>query len=327
MKINRLKWSITAGVFLLIAAALLKLQNFARTITLRRLALFPRYLAERTPGELGLPFEEVWFESRDGLKLHGWYIPSPATGVAAPKNVTILMGHGHTTSKEPDLEYARFFHQAGYNVFTFDFRGHGRSEGPQGSSVGYWEKLDVHGAVDWLIGRGQERIAAFGISMGAAILIMATAENPFIRAVIADSAFAQLYRSIAAEINNMWRLPLWLARPLGYYSWRILAAHHRFPLKASSPADYVAAISPRPLLLIHGDQDRLTRVENAYLLSRLSAPPTQLWIQPGLGHVQGYQTYGPAYEKRLLDFLATVDWQKPLDLPAPSITLDGIRVS
>jgi hypothetical protein len=71
------------------------------------------------------------------------------------------------------------------NVFMFDFRSHSRSEGPPGTSMGYWEKLDVHGAVDWLLGRGETRFASFGISMGA--VIMVTAENPYIWAVIAEA--------------------------------------------------------------------------------------------------------------------------------------------
>jgi alpha/beta superfamily hydrolase len=57
----------------------------------------------------------------------------------------------------------------------FDFQGYGLSDGPPGTSMGYWEKLDVHGAVDWLLGRGETRFASFGISMGAVIMIMVTA--------------------------------------------------------------------------------------------------------------------------------------------------------
>lgn len=314
------------GLGLVLGLGWLRVRASLRQLTLQKLALMPRVIGPRNPRDLGMEYEEVWFTARDGVKLHGWYIPDPPGG-GETKNVTVIMGHGHAGNKEPDLEYAAFFYQAGYNVFMFDFRGHGRSEGPLGSSLGWAERYDVHGAVDFLLGRGQSRFAAFGISMGAAILIMAAAENPFIRAVIADSAYAHLYRSIAAEINNAYHLPMWFSRPVGYYGWQFLAVHHGFSPRSSSPADYVARIAPRPLLLIHGGEDTLTRVENAHILFKLAGQPKELWIEPGVAHAQSFVSYGRAYEERVLDFLARVDWQAPLTFEAPSHTLEGLPVS
>jgi uncharacterized protein len=317
--------ALKAGVGAATGAAWWLMRARLRRIVLNRLALFPRVVGPRTPQDLNMAFEEVWFPSRDGLKLHGWYIPASPEG-QPPKNITIISGHGHTGNKEPDLEYAAFFYRAGYNVFMFDFRGHGRSEGPRGASMGYWERLDVHGAVDWLLGRGQTRFAAFGISMGASILIMGAAENPYIRAVIADSPYAELSRSIAAEINNLYHIPSGLARLLSRYAWRILARHHHFPPRHTSPADYVAAIAPRPLFIIHGGADRLTRLENAYILYELAGWPKELWIQPEVAHAQSYVVYGQEYEQRVLKFLDTVDWEAPLELKAPEQTLEGFKV-
>ncbi len=320
---GRLTKGLIASTGLGLGGGLFWLRSKLRRTTLNRLALFPRQIGNRTPQDLGMAYEEVWFPARDGVKLHGWYIPA-SVGNPNRKNVTVIIGHGHTGNKEPDLEYVYFFQRAGYNVFSLDFRGHGRSEGDLGSSMGYWERLDVHGAVDWLLGRGQDRFAAFGISMGAAILIMAAAENPFIRAVVADSPYAHLYRSIAAEINNLYRLPMWFANILSRYAWRIMADHHGFPTKVASPADYVAGIAPRPLFIIHGEQDKLTRVENGYILYKLAKEPKELWVQPGVSHAAGYATYGPEYERCVLEFLDRVDWQAPPDLHAPAQTLDGI---
>lgn len=294
-------------------------------IVINRLAIFPHVVGPRTPRDLDMEFEEVWFPARDGLKLHGWFIPG-ATDGATPKNITVIAGHGHTGNKEPDLEYAAFFQKAGYNVFMFDFRGHGRSEGPRGTSMGYWEKLDVHGAVDYLLGRGETRFAAFGISMGAAIMIMATAENPYIRAVVADSPYAHLRRSIAAEINNIYHAPMFVARPLSRYAWAIFAKHHTLPRGKGNPADYVAAIAPRPLFIIHGEADMLTRVENAHILYELAGQPKELWIQPDVAHTKTYMVYGKEYEQRVLAFLDKVDWNTPVQLKAPEQTLEGIPV-
>ncbi len=297
-----------------------------KRVVINRLVLFPRVVGPRTPQDLNMAYEEVWFPARDGLKLHGWFIPAPSEGGVTPKNITIIAGHGHTSNKEPDLEYASFFYRAGYNVFMFDFRGHGQSEGPRGTSLGYWERLDVHGAVDWLLGRGQTLFAAFGISMGAAIMIMGAAENPFIRAVVADSPYAHLRYSIAAEINNAYHIPMWLARPLSRYAWAIFARYHGLPAGQANPADYVAALAPRPLFIIHGESDQLTRVENAYILFEMAGWPRELWTQPGVTHAQSFIVFGKEYEQRVLAFLDKVDWETPLDLKAPTRTLEGFKV-
>ena len=316
------KW-VKASLGLAGLGITIRLRAAIHQMTLNRLALLPRIIGERTPDQLGMPYQEVWFPARDGVRLHGWFISDDSTD---RHNITIIMAHGHAGNKEPDLEYALFFYNAGYNVFMFDFRGHGRSEGPHGTSMGYWEKLDVHGAVDWLLGRGQDRLAAFGISMGASVLIMAAAENPYIRAVIADSPYAQTPRAIAAQMNNLWGVPMWITRLLAAWAWRIMASHHNFALKGTSPADAVAAIAPRPLLLIHGEADRLTRVENFYMLQKRAGQPLETWLQPRVGHVGGYLAYGREYERRILAFLDTIDWYNDPVLPAPTVTLDGVQV-
>lgn len=293
------------------------------SFAIRRLALVRRIVDEKTPAEEGLAYEEIWFKSRDGLKLHGWYIPAPD----GPGKATIIMGHGHAGSKVADLHYAAFFRRGGYSVFMFDFRGHGQSDGPLGTSMGYWERYDVAGAVDWLLGRGLDRLAMFGISMGGSIAILAAAENPHIKAVVADSPYAHLRRSIAAELNNMTGLPLWLMRPVGWWGYRVLAGHHGFDWREGHPAEVVAKLAPRPLFIIHAQEDRLTRVENAHVLFKAARHPKELWIQPGIGHVEGYGVYGPEYERRVLEFLDKVDWQTPAPPLSPEHTLDGKLVA
>lgn len=313
MKKSYLKLALVAGGL----AGWWQTRRFLRNLILARLSHTPRVVGQRTPADFGMQFEEVWFYARDGIKLHGWFLQPPVG-----QDKTIVLAHGHSGNKEPDLVYAQFLYAAGYNVFMFDFRAHGRSEQAGGGSMGHHERFDVHGAVDWLVGRGQTSLAVMGFSMGAAIIIMAAAENPLIRAVIADSPYAHLYRSISAEINNMWGVPLPVARVLGYYAWRVHARYHGFAHRTGSPADYVKRIAPRPLLIIHGEKDRLTRLENAKILYREANEPKELWVLTGLEHCVGLTTLGDSYQQHVLDFLARVDWAKPVALSAPERTLD-----
>jgi len=50
-------------------------------------------------------------------------------------------------------------------------------------------------------------------------------------------------------------------------------------------------------------------------------------VQPGVAHTMGFMVYGAEYERRILDFLAKVDWDSPPDLKAPERTLEGLKVS
>lgn len=297
-----------------------QIRGYLFKMVIRRLAVMERTLDDKTPDQAGLPYEEVWFRSRDSLNLHGWFIPAED----GPGKATIIMGHGHGGSKVADLHYADFFRRGGYSVFMFDFRGHGRSDGPKGTSMGYWERFDVVGAVDWLRGRGINRVGMFGISMGAAIAILSAAENPDIKAVVSDSAYAHLRRSIAAEINNMWGIPMWFGRLLGWWAYSMMAQHHGFSWREGNPADVVEQISPRPILFIHAEEDLLTRVENAHILYKKAKHPKELWIQPGIGHVEGYGVHGATYEQRVLEFLDKVDWEAPAPPAPPAKTLEGI---
>jgi fermentation-respiration switch protein FrsA (DUF1100 family) len=306
------------------AGSALILRDYLYRITLRRVVMLDRVVSKKTPEEEGLSFEEVWFRSRDGLKLHGWYLPAVGNGSG---KATIIMGHGHGGSKVADLHYAAFFRQGGYSVFMLDFRGHGKSEGPKGTSMGYWERYDVAGAVDWLLGQGLTRMGMFGISMGAAIAILSAAENPHIKAVVADSAFAYLPSSIASEIKNSFGLPHWLARPLSWWAYTVVAQHHGFSPREGHPAEVVAKIAPRPLFLIHAEDDTLTLVENAYILFKRANHSKELWIQPGIGHVDGYGKFGTRYEQRVLDFLDRVDWEATFEPAPPEQTLDGKLVA
>jgi uncharacterized protein len=46
-----------------------------------------------TGAELGRPVEEVWLQTPDGLRLHGWFFPADAH--AARSHQVLLLCHGN----------------------------------------------------------------------------------------------------------------------------------------------------------------------------------------------------------------------------------------
>src|SRR4030065_1470697 len=154
-----------------------------------------------SPDEYGLQFEPVEFKATDGLTLYGVWIPR--TG--SDKAVIIL--HGHGGSYDFDLYRAPALHEAGFNVFLFDFRGHGRSEGKR-ITFRYEERWEVLGAIDFLHSRGMQHIGLLGFSYGGIGSMVFAAKHPGVEAIITDCGPARMRTAIAGRGIEM-GIPTW----------------------------------------------------------------------------------------------------------------------
>lgn len=253
-------------------------------------------VAPSSPAELGLAFEEVVFPASDGLVLHGWWVPAPSSDRA------VVQLHGHAGSMDPDIQYLPAWHAAGLNVLMFDFRAHGRSEG-RISTFGYLERYDVQGAVRFLKEeKGMHRLALVGFSLGGMVAILSAPLCPEVDAVVADGAPARIWSAL-----TVWGiehgLPAWFApvpawMALAGASLRLGANLFRY-----EPVRWIGRIAPRPLMIIHGEQDQYCP-DFADLLA--AAHPAELWRLPGVGHVQASQVYPGEYRRRVVSFLNRV---------------------
>jgi len=92
---------------------------------------YPERILSADPGSIGLSFEDVSFETTDKVKLSVWFVPSEgARGV-------ILFCHGNAGNISHRLESIQIFHWLGLDVFIFDYRGYGQSEGKPSESGTY----------------------------------------------------------------------------------------------------------------------------------------------------------------------------------------------
>jgi len=259
-----------------------------------------RLMARRTPdpqaspADYGLTYEDVSFQSRDGLTLRGWFIP------ASPARATVVFCHGHAGSMDPDVVYAPWFHEAGFNVLMFDFRAHGRSEGDR-VSLGYFERQDLLGAIDYLHGRGITEVGVLGFSMGGAVGLLAASQCKAIRAVISDGGFARLESTIVGwwlERGLPRRLALPLARLI------VAAAGWRLGVRLSDadPIRWVAHIAPRAILFIHGNGDPFVSVADVEALYTTSGEPKELWRVAEAGHRRVDRLCPDEYRKRIIGF-------------------------
>jgi esterase/lipase len=142
----------------------------------------PRTPILRTPEEYGLEYEEISFETKDGVTIKGWFIPADSTKVIISNHFSPANRYGFAGHLE-GLDFAGGFevnflprykalHDAGYNVLAYDLRFHGESEdGDKGvTGVGYYEWQEVLASIDYIKNRpdtAEKDISLMSMCMGA----------------------------------------------------------------------------------------------------------------------------------------------------------------
>lgn len=258
-----------------------------------------RHPATNSPQDYGLEFEPIAFKTRDGLTLRGWFIPA-ARGID-PKG-TIVFSHGYSGDCSPDLVYAPLFHQAGFNLLFFDYRGHGASGGDFTSLV-YFERGDLLAALDFLRARGIERVGLMGFSMGGAVALATAPHSPMVVGVISDSAFADLH-SIVQQSATARGVPKLLAPLMGWLVVLFASLRLRANLFSADPIRWVDKMAPRPVLIMHGAEDEAIPVSEAQRLFRAARQPKELWVVPGAAHRKIEKVAREEYRRRVIDFFA-----------------------
>jgi len=200
------------------------------------------------------------------------------------------------------LPYARFLHDARYNVLLYDSRGVGESGGF--FSLGSREVRDVEGAIAYVQRRPalhNHRCGLLGVSLGAGIVISVAASMHSVLATVADSAYVNQHRTVERlDILYLDRLQLSLAPFAPWAVDRLLGER----LSDFSPVRAVSHIAPRALLLIHSrnDANPTTPLSGAVTLYRMAGQPTYLWIAPHGGHAGAFAAQPAQYSQRVIAF-------------------------
>jgi len=254
-----------------------------------------RNLRGGTPADYGLPYEAVSFSTPDGLTLRGWWIESEQ------RRGTLVFCHGHAGSKAPDLQYVPWLRSHGYSALLFDFRAHGESEGTRTSLVCHG-RHDLLAAIAYLDQRGIHQVGLMGFSMGAAIAIATAPLTQAVRAVVADSPFAELRTIVRVGIRNR-GFPEIIAVPLTQLVLTSVAISTGCIPSDADPIRWVDGVSPRPLLLIHGGEDIDVPASEAQRLYEKAHTPKELWIADRAAHRCVDQVCPEEYRSRVLEFL------------------------
>ena len=259
--------------------------------------LFPRRTQpSQTPADFGLGAEDVRIPV-DDIELAAWYIPP----TEAAGGASLIYVHGFGGNRGALLEQAAAMHEVGYGALLLDMRNHGQS----GEAITTWgpaEARDVMAAYNYLLSRTEvdpDRIGLVGKSMGGAAVALAAAQLPDLAVLVLESTYSSFAENMPNILPSIARAPGFLAP----YVFNRMNSATVEPLEETLVADTVAGLGV-PLLLIHGEQDRLVPTEQGRAIFAAANEPKVLYTVPGAGHLNIFTADPGTFTTQMRAFLA-----------------------
>jgi hypothetical protein len=236
---------------------------------------FPDRVSYGTPADAGYAYEEVRFRSADGTVLAGWFIPAQGKTLG-----TVVHMHGNAQNMGAHWPYAEWLMEQGFNLFAFDYRGYGNSQG-RPDPKGLFE--DAIAALDYSRNRSNTgKLCVFGQSLGGMLAIAAASASPErICAVLAE-----------APVHS-------------YSAW----AEDQMPEKelvlddSHCASAHISALAPIPLMLMHSPEDRVVPYDHSKQLFSSAGEPKQLVTIPDGEHNDAMtERHGTRYQEIAASF-------------------------
>lgn len=244
----------------------------------RTFLFYPYEAWVATPEDGGVPYEDLMLTAEDGTAISAWYVPA-----RDPRAPVMLFCHGNAGNISHRVHNLVLLNRIGISVLIFDYPGFGRSGGtPQEAGV-YASARSAYRHLVEDRGVPPERIVLFGRSLGAAVAVELAAAGHG-RALIMESGFTDLYE-MGRRLYPVLPLPTRLRR--------------KYPSIERLPEVRM------PLLIIHGEEDRLVPVAMARRLFEAARRPKDLYLIPGAGHDDTVTVGGGEYCSRLRTFVTT----------------------
>ena len=245
--------------------------------------LIDRVIFQPTPGvdlqpeALGVDGEEVFLSTEDGVRIHGFFLPSPGASRA------LLFLHGNAGNASHRLPNAVELLQLRIQVLLLEYRGYGRSEGRPGEAGVY---ADARAGLAYLIddrGFRESRIVVFGRSLGGAVAIDLARERA-LGGLILESTFTS-----AADVAR-----------------HALGSPAAVLVRGRFESEHKIGRVRCPLLFFHGDRDEIIDFTLGRRLFEMAPEPKAFETIRGAGHNDTTLVGGSSYFARIGRFLDQV---------------------
>jgi len=236
-----------AVIYLLLLAALYLFQG--------QILFLPEKTHYRTPASMGLSAEDVWIDTEDGIKLHGWLFESEGA------DHVVILSHGNAGNISGRIEIAEMFLELGVSVLMYDYRGYGKSEG-RPSERGLYR--DISAVIKFAVeekGYRSDQIILYGRSLGGAVSAYG-AKTHSVGGLVTDSAFtdvpamAKMYYPIVPEFMVRYRF---------------------------SAIDFIREIEGIPVMVLHSRDDEIVPFSHGENLFEAANEPKE-FIELRGGH-------------------------------------------
>ena len=245
--------------------------------------------------------QKVWFFTEDNLKLSGYLLTR-----LNPKG-TILVFHGWRSSKDLLADYADAFPD--YNLFFFDFRAHGESEGSF-MTLGKQELADAQAALKFVQTDDKTKslpIYGIGISLGGSIITMLAHDQPTaFKGLVIDSSFNSLRNSALLDYKKRTSLPVTpFFNMFRWLTWLLIGNDLNY-----CSAHYLHDI-PTPTFVIHTKQDDRVSMPDAQALfdaAKFGAKGkyAEWWLLDNCPHGGICSANKEEYGKRVAEFFSKI---------------------
>jgi uncharacterized protein len=261
--------------------------------TIRKFKYEDKENAGLTPATFHLASEDVAFKAPDGTELKGWWVP------AKEAKGTVILAHGLNRSRIEMVKKVPFLNGLGWNALLFDMRHHGESGGAA-TTFGQREKDDVHAATAFVRARAGGPVVLWGVSLGAATVILAAADDPTVAGLVGDSSYRSLTDTVHHHMSivrglRWWTkvLPPWpIADEVIFWMGR----RGGFDPAAVDVRAAAARIAGRPALFVANTEDLRMPKEIAFELKEAAGDGAMVLLVPGKSHGGAWRDGTAAYE-------------------------------
>lgn len=244
-------------------------------------------------------YEDVEIQSKDGLKLHGYYISSDT-----PSNKLVICVHGYTSKGMNECpSFAKAYFDMGYSALIVDNRGHGKSEGKY-VGFGILDRYDLLEWIKYSINRfGKDiQIVIHGDSMGASTVLMTTGLTDLpsnVKVAVADCAFTSPEEVFSHVLKRDYHIPKFPLMNLTSIMSKCLAG---YGYKDYTTIDAMK-VTKTPTLFVAGKKDNFVptwMTQKNY--DECIAPKRLFWVDEA-GHASAFFEDNELFIKNLKEFL------------------------